>query len=433
MSCARWPAPRPRPAERRRPVERDHTAELTLIHPLFRVVDMDISAAIDELTRGEPLVDVAACRARIAAAGRVISWATGLRAAAVSVLEGLVSFPEPVIAEAGQSSLRAAGRELEQAATLSAVPALAAALVAGTITAGQAAEVHGQRRGVPAGDRAAFDAELEGVIAVAADADRFSDELRRVRREVDASRTPDRLARQRARRRLRHWTDADGMWRLSATFDPVSGLGLQNFIRDATNALRAEALPEGCPDDPVERHQFLQAVAFHRAVMGGVGVRSGRPELIIVVDETVSPPIVDTGSDLDIPVDYVEGIRATAAQFTIRYTAAGIECDTGGPLDLGRSSRLPNRAQRRALRGLYSTCAIPGCRVGFDLLKIHHVHYWRDGGCTDFHNLLPVCDHDHQRIHRDGWLLTLDSNRNLNITLPDGTVMTTGPPQRTAA
>jgi hypothetical protein len=44
-----------------------------------------------------------------------------------------------------------------------------------------------------------------------------------------------------------------------------------------------------------------------------------------------------------------------------------------GTLDLGRASRLANRAQRRALRALYAACAIPGCPVGYDHCKLHHL------------------------------------------------------------
>ena len=38
----------------------------------------------------------------------------------------------------------------------------------------------------------------------------------------------------------------------------------------------------------------------------------------------------------------------------------GVVLCAGGELN-GRSTRLSNRAQRRALRDLYATCAVPGC------------------------------------------------------------------------
>jgi hypothetical protein len=47
--------------------------------------------------------------------------------------------------------------------------------------------------------------------------------------------------------------------------------------------------------------------------------------------------------------------------------------------------------------------------------------------------LLPVCEQHHQNIHHNGWLITLGPNRQLTIQLPDGQIMTTGPPHRNAA
>jgi predicted restriction endonuclease len=71
--------------------------------------------------------------------------------------------------------------------------------------------------------------------------------------------------------------------------------------------------------------------------------------------------------------------------------------------------------------------------VRFDYCKIHHVHWWRHGGPTNLQNLLPVCALHHTNIHHDGWTITLATDRQLTIDLPDGTRLTTGPPKRRAA
>jgi hypothetical protein len=113
--------------------------------------------------------------------------------------------------------------------------------------------------------------------------------------------------------------------------------------------------------------------------------------------------------------------------------ADGLVLHAPGRLDLGRATRLANRAQRRALRGLYSSCAIPGCRSSYDRCQLHHITWWRHGGRTDLGNLLPVCSHHHHKIHDDGWAIELGLQRALTLRLPDGQVLTTGPPTRTAA
>ena len=104
-----------------------------------------------------------------------------------------------------------------------------------------------------------------------------------------------------------------------------------------------------------------------------------------------------------------------------------------GQLDLGRTTRVANRAQRRALRALYATCAVPGCPVHYDRCKVHHVIWWRHGGATDLDNLLPLCVRHHHRVHDDGWVVHLGAERTLTITLPDGQELATGPPRRRQA
>jgi predicted restriction endonuclease len=71
--------------------------------------------------------------------------------------------------------------------------------------------------------------------------------------------------------------------------------------------------------------------------------------------------------------------------------------------------------------------------VRFDHCKIHHIRWWRNGGRTDLDNLLPVCFRHHDAIHHQGWVVELGPDRVLTLTLPNGEVMTTGPPTRRAA
>ncbi len=111
----------------------------------------------------------------------------------------------------------------------------------------------------------------------------------------------------------------------------------------------------------------------------------------------------------------------------------GVVIHAPGTTDLGRTSRLANRAQRRALRALYATCAIPGCSVDDDRCKLHHIIWWRNDGRTDLDNLLPVCSHHHGKIHNDGWIVELGPNRALTLRLPDGSIHNTGPPSIRAA
>ena len=62
----------------------------------------------------------------------------------------------------------------------------------------------------------------------------------------------------------------------------------------------------------------------------------------------------------------------------------------GEALNCGREQRVANRAQRRALRAMYRTCAYPGCEVVFDRCDIHHVIEWLRHGSTDLDNYLSL-------------------------------------------
>jgi hypothetical protein len=193
--------------------------------------------------------------------------------------------------------------------------------------------------------------------------------------------------------------------------------------------------PPGCPTDAVEKQSFLRAHAL-LAMLHGHGARLGRPEIVIVEDytnaDTNGRPAIDWGADVDLPRQHLDTLRTRAIVHTVTVRD-GVVVDAPGELNLGRTTRLANRAQRRALRGLYSTCPIPGCRVRYSRTKLHHVVWWQHDGSTNLANLLPVCERHHHKIHNDAWTIHLGPNRELTITLPDGQIMTTGPPKRSAA
>jgi hypothetical protein len=141
---------------------------------------------------------------------------------------------------------------------------------------------------------------------------------------------------------------------------------------------------------------------------------------------------VDWGIPVEIPWAVLADLAAEADVGTV-VVRNGVVLHAPGRLDLGRASRVASRAQRRALRGLYATCAIPGCAVKYDNCKLHHVIWWEHGGATDLHNLLPLCERHHHCVHDRGWILSLGPHRQLRVQTPDGQVMTTGPPRRQAA
>ncbi|MGB8861451.1 MAG: HNH endonuclease signature motif containing protein [Ilumatobacteraceae bacterium] len=410
----------------------------------------------------------AAVAAGVADARRLRSWVEAHEARLAAQVVSVASFPEKFIADAGGGSLRDASVVLARAAVAHEVPGLLPALSAGTVT-GEHLDVVGGRLARlegPVRERVLADAAGLGAGAVGRSPERYASFVRERVRLAERAEGTDRLAAQQASVALSWRLAGEGMheWRL--LLDPMSAAVFDQQVSAQVEALFHDRVPEGCPANPLARQAFLRAHALLSLVSGG-GARAGRPEVIVVVDARdadghgagpagVGPsgagagavpgavagsagddrpdgePMVDWGLPVEVPVRVLAELFGRADVHTV-VVRNGIVLHAPGSLQLGRSTRLANRAQRRVLRGLYATCAVPGCAVRYDHTSIHHVRWWRHGGRTDLDNLLPLCSRHHHLVHEGGWLLSLLPDRTLTVSLPDGTVMSTGPPLRRAA
>jgi len=376
------------------------------------------------------------------------SWLAASEAALAGRMATAVSFPEAALAAASRESIRSAADTLERSATLRPVPRLAAALDDAAITPGHVDAVTRAAKSLEPDQREELFERVDSLtdIAAAATVAQFAKRVRAEARRISTADGEARLDRQRRATRMSTWVDPEGMWNVRGRFDPVSGLALDSALLATIEATFAEAAPDTCPSDPLEKQKHLRALAFAALVHGTGTQRAGRPEFVAVIevsagDHALHPRHDSPESDTvrvswPIPVEVPGRVLAdmvTHGSVDVVVVADGLVLHAPGRLDLGRSTRLASRAQRRALSGLYSSCAIPGCTVGFDRCKLHHVRWWRHGGRTDLDNLLPVCQHHHTKIHHHGWAVELGEQRRLTITFPDGMVRCTGPPSRHAA
>ena len=76
-------------------------------------------------------------------------------------------------------------------------------------------------------------------------------------------------------------------------------------------------------------------------------------------------------------------------------------------LDLGRSTRDWNLAQRRAAALRDRGCVAPGCDRTPAACQVHHCWHWIDGGPTDLDNAALLCGFHHRMVHRQGWAVVL--------------------------
>jgi HNH endonuclease len=357
----------------------------------------------------------------------------------VTALAPAVSFPESTIADTSRGSLGEATKTIDRAGTLADAPALADALDNAAITAEHIDALTRATKGLDEQQRVELIDIADALTDVASHAtvEQFNRRLRNERRRLLADEGVARLEQQRRNTSMRTWVDDDGMWNVRGRYDPVTGVELAAALDQAIETLFAETTPEHCPTDPMLKQSFLRAHAFARLVEGTAGRRrSGRPEFVVVIDadaDVEGEPTVDWSIPVEIPPSVLTELLDDGVEPIGIVVRNGVVLHAPGVLDLGRQSRLANRAQRRALNALYDTCAIPGCSTRYATTKLHHIVWWRHGGRTDLSNLLPLCSHHHGKVHHDDWQITLGPSRELTVRFPDGSVQTTGPPRRRAA
>jgi hypothetical protein len=69
------------------------------------------------------------------------------------------------------------------------------------------------------------------------------------------------------------------------------------------------------------------------------------------------------------------------------------------PLHLGRSKRLFDKHQRRAMEVRDKECRAVGCEVPAAWCEAHHKHDWCRGGKTDLEDGVLLCGWHHHRAH----------------------------------
>lgn len=153
---------------------------------------------------------------------------------------------------------------------------------------------------------------------------------------------------------------------------------------------------------------------------------------------TVVParPLVGVTMDID---DY-RTIRARLQDGTPlpEATARRLLCDAaifrvltrGGsvPIDLGRATREPSEAQRRAAGALWPTCTHPTCDRPFAWCELHHIIHWADGGPTDLDNLIPLCVRHHHLHHAGAFTIARQGDGAVVFLRPDRRVIGTANP-----
>ncbi len=378
-----------------------------------------------------------------AQAARVQAWLDGFTASLARRADELCtqgSGPAAADLLARNSHLRRrdARRIERRAEVLDAVPRLRDELEAGGVGAAHVDAVANVAARLDEAARAALLCQGERLVELArgCSPDHFERLCRQLADRLGEDRGVDRHERQRRATCLRRWIDeVTGMYVLHGEFDPETGARIFTAL-DAELEARWHAQHPGDEVVPelARNDGHLAAHALAALVSGGhAAARPGVAEVVVLVDlETLQHgphdrTVCELHDGTEVPVGLARRLACDAEIIPAVLSGAG------QVLDLGRSQRIANRAQRRALRSIYRTCAFDGCTVRFDHCEIHHLLEWERGGPTDLANLIPLCHQHHHLVHEGRWRLHLGPERALVIHRPDGELHATVPRPRLAS
>lgn len=226
-------------------------------------------------------------------------------------------------------------------------------------------------------------------------------------RDVEEARHPDEPpARRRWRhRRVRRTVLPDGIRRTVLDLDEETDAVVIGAVRDVVAEMNRADRQAKVPFDQRRSSAQKWADAFAEVARRSraadvITKRKVRPTILAITEMSVLWDQLRVNGVCEL----ADGTQLTAAQLRRMACEADIIPmvlgSDGVVLDMGRTIRFANDAQRLALRAMHPTCACEGCDVEFDWCEIHHLRPWdKLGGRTDLANLVPLCEYHHHLIH----------------------------------
>ena len=373
---------------------------------MFEFVDEAIIAAQKALEEFEPqlfrgkdakhLVERFSHLERLAAAGKAMA-ARRVADSGAWRSEGVRS-PAHWMAQTTGTSVGQAVNVLETAERLAELPATSEAVRAGQLSQEQAQAITSAAATCPESEEKLLSsASRNGLQGL-------KEECARVRAAALPAEV-DRHERIRRRRHLRHWTDSDGAFRLSALLTPEAGAAVlaameplrERVFNEARKHGRRESYEAYAADALVEMAECSSTggKAFGSKPKAIVHVRVDHAALVRGATEANEVcEIVGVGP---IPVATARALAEDAWICSLVTDGEDIKAVTSMKKTI--SARL-----RRAVEERDQTCAVPGCDVRHRL-EIDHTLPRHQKGPTELNNLDRLCKwHHYLKTHRGyGW------------------------------
>ena len=272
-----------------------------------------------------------------------------------------------------------------------------------------------------------------GLIAEHAElsADRLFREARTARDLIDLDGIPAREEQLFQQRGLKISARRDGMVHAVWDLDPEGGAHLIAAIDPLTSPRRGgprmvdeveQARVQRIIDDPRSTEQIasdglLQLVRLGTQADPGTMYGKFQPVVKIIVTKDT----LRSGNGAAV----IEGNPSPVSADTARRLVCSggtqelITTENGGPLDLGRTKRLFNRAQHEALAARDGGCMWPDCNRPPSWTEAHHIdQFKRDGGKTNIADGICLCKFHHLLLHNNGWQIRRIGNDYLLIPPP---------------
>jgi hypothetical protein len=258
------------------------------------------------------------------------------------------------------------------------------------------------------------------------DPDRLHKRARELRDELDEAGIVDRERARRNARSLRLIRQADGMTRIVWLLDPESAAIITQIYDRATSPRRggprfvqagARERARSLVDDERSTEQLASdaftellrssATIDHTVLLGG-----DEPAVRVLVRHTDLASQKAGGHGGHGVLESGEAVgMATVERLACSGSEPILFADDGRVLALGRTQRLFNRRQRRALATRDGGCMWPECERPPSWTEAHHTQPWAQGGRTDIDNGILLCRHHHLRLHDEEWRITRIGSR----------------------
>jgi hypothetical protein len=358
---------------------------------------------------------------------RVRGWLDSLDAAIATQASRLAATGESadaatVLGGGGRRSRRDAEAAAARGRVCAQMPVLGEALAGGQISASHLDAIAAATRMLDDDGTSRLAGHAEALAAAAGllSPEQFEREGRDLARNLCGDGGLSRQERLRRDRNVRRWVDKHtGMCKTLVSLDPLADAMAWTAINAAVAAARAvDQRDDDRTWDQLQADVVVDLLTGARAV----GVDARVPEVSVLIDYRTlleglhDASVCETSDGRALPVATLRRLCCDAEAIPI------VLGGDGEVLDVGRGCRVANRAQRRALRAMYRSCAHPHCTVSFDACRIHHVVYWFHGGRSDLDNLIPLCETHHHLVHEGGWTLRILPDRRTTWRTPDGTV-----------